>query len=126
MKPSNGPPWMQGTMVGMALRDCKKTLAEREEGDRMVVLVTDGYSFDLANGQDEVVARELQKENIIVFIIIGKPSFGLRQPARGRGRPRRLRPKRSIDRGRTGSRFGNRAGTWERGCARTRNRPPIA
>jgi Ca-activated chloride channel homolog len=69
MKPENGPPWMQGTMVGMALRECKKTLAERSEGDRMVVLVTDGYSFDLANGNDEVVARELLKENIAVFII---------------------------------------------------------
>jgi Ca-activated chloride channel family protein len=69
MDPKNGPPWMQGTMVGLALRDCKKTLAERAEGDRMVVLVTDGYSFDLANGNDEVVARELAKENITVFII---------------------------------------------------------
>lgn len=69
MNPRNGPPWMMGTMVGLALRDCKKTLAERSEGDRMVVLVTDGYSFDLANGNDEVVARELQKENITVFII---------------------------------------------------------
>jgi len=69
MKPENGPPWMQGTMVGKALRESKKTLAERTEGDRMVVLVTDGYSFDLANGNDEVVARELAKENITVFII---------------------------------------------------------
>jgi Ca-activated chloride channel homolog len=69
MNPRNGPPWMMGTMVGLALRDCKKTLAERAEGDRMVVLVTDGYSFDLANGNDEVVARELLKENITVFII---------------------------------------------------------
>jgi len=69
MNPQNGPPWMMGTMVGLALRDCKKTLAERSEGDRMVVLVTDGYSYDLANGNDEVVARELLKENITVFII---------------------------------------------------------
>jgi Ca-activated chloride channel family protein len=69
MRPENGPPWMRGTMVGLALRECKKTLAAREEGDRMVVLVTDGYSFDLANGNDEVVARELKKENITVFVI---------------------------------------------------------
>ena len=69
MDPKNGPPWMRGTMVGMALRECKKTLMEREEGDRMVVLVTDGYSFDLANGNDATIAAELKKENINVFII---------------------------------------------------------
>lgn len=69
MNPENGPPWMMGTMVGMALRECKKTLMERAEGDRMVVLVTDGYSFDLANGNDAVIAAELKKEGISVFII---------------------------------------------------------
>jgi len=69
MNPENGPPWMMGTMVGMALRECKKTLMERAEGDRMVVLVTDGYSFDLANGNDATIAAELKKEGISVFII---------------------------------------------------------
>lgn len=69
MDPKSGPPWMMGTMVGKALRACKKTLVEREEGDRMVVLVTDGYSFDLSNGNDAAVANELKKEGISVFII---------------------------------------------------------
>ncbi len=69
MDPKSGPPWMMGTMVGKALRECKKTLIEREEGDRMVVLVTDGYSFDLGNGNDATIANELKKENITVFII---------------------------------------------------------
>ena len=69
MDPKSGPPWMQGTMVGLALRECKKTLIEREEGDRMIVLVTDGYSFDLANGNDETIAQELKKEKITVFVI---------------------------------------------------------
>ena len=69
MNPENGPPWMMGTMVGLALRECKKTLMERAEGDRMVVLVTDGYSFDLANGNDATIAAEMKKEGISVFII---------------------------------------------------------
>ena len=37
MNPADGPPWMMGTMVGMALRECKKTLRERSDGDRMIV-----------------------------------------------------------------------------------------
>ena len=56
-------------MVGMALRSCKQTLMERAEGDRMVVLVTDGFSADLAGGNDATIANELKKEGITVFII---------------------------------------------------------
>ncbi|WP_435015409.1 vWA domain-containing protein [Tundrisphaera sp. TA3] len=69
MKPENGVPWMQGTLVGKALRECRKTLAEREEGDRMIVLVTDGVSADLNNGNDAAIAEELKKDGITVFII---------------------------------------------------------
>ena len=69
MKPENGVPWMQGTLVGKALRESKKTLADREEGDRMIVLVTDGFSADLNNGNDATIAEELKKEGITVFII---------------------------------------------------------
>ncbi len=69
MKPENAPHWMGGTMIAKALLACKKTLAGREEGDRMIILVTDGFSFDLANGNDEAVARELKAENIAVYAI---------------------------------------------------------
>ena len=69
MKPEMVPPWMGGTMIGKALREAKKTLAERQEGDRMIILVSDGESFDLSDGQDEAVARELKAENIAVYHI---------------------------------------------------------
>ncbi len=69
MRPENAPPWFGGTAIAKAVMACQSVLTSRQEGDRMVVMVTDGYSYDLANGQDEVVARELQKENITVFII---------------------------------------------------------
>ena len=46
-------------MIGLALRHCSDTLSEREEGDRMIILVSDGQSFDLSGGQDEVIAEEL-------------------------------------------------------------------
>src|SRR5262249_37083343 len=47
MRPENVPPWFNGTEIGRALRACKQVLAPRQEGDRMIILVTDGESDDL-------------------------------------------------------------------------------
>jgi Ca-activated chloride channel homolog len=58
-----------GTMIGVALRHCLKQLVERKEGDRMILLVSDGESFDLSGGQDEVIARELRDNGITVFAV---------------------------------------------------------
>lgn len=58
-----------GTKVGNALKECAKLLEERNAGDRMLILLTDGESPDLLNGQAELIARELKKKNIVVYII---------------------------------------------------------
>jgi Ca-activated chloride channel family protein len=72
MRPENVPPWFGGTEIGRALRACKQVLVERQEGDRMIVLLTDGESFDLYGGNAENIAKELSDANITVFgIIIG-------------------------------------------------------
>lgn len=65
-----------GTMIGLALRQCAKHLVERQEGDRMILLVSDGVSFDLQNGEDEVLARELRGDGIVVYgVHIGEGSM---------------------------------------------------
>jgi Ca-activated chloride channel family protein len=69
MKPENVPPWMGGTLIGQALLSCKDVLADREEGDRMIILVTDGASADLSGGNDEAVAEALRKLDIAVYEI---------------------------------------------------------
>jgi Ca-activated chloride channel family protein len=69
MKPENVPNWMGGTMIGKALLACKEILTSREEGDRMIILVSDGDSADLSNGNDESVAQTLKRSNITVFSI---------------------------------------------------------
>jgi Ca-activated chloride channel family protein len=69
MKPENAPPWMGGTMIGQALLACKDVLAGREEGDRMIILVSDGASADLSGGNDEAVAEVLRKHDIAVYEI---------------------------------------------------------
>jgi Ca-activated chloride channel family protein len=70
MRPENAPDWLGGTEIGRALRSCAKVLREREEGDRMILLITDGDSFDLNNGNDKEIARELKDENITVYAVI--------------------------------------------------------
>jgi Ca-activated chloride channel family protein len=69
MKPGKLPPWFGGTEIGRALLACRKVLVEREEGDRMIVLVTDGYSADLWGGRDEEIARELHGDAITVYTV---------------------------------------------------------
>ncbi|MCC7011823.1 MAG: VWA domain-containing protein [Planctomycetes bacterium] len=69
MHPSNLPSWFGGTEIGKALSACRKVLVEREDGDRMIVLVTDGYSSDLGDGNDERIAQELRRENIVVYTV---------------------------------------------------------
>ncbi|MAT15383.1 MAG: aerotolerance regulator BatA [Planctomyces sp.] len=63
------PHWLGGTAIGKALRACHETLMSREEGDRMIVLVSDGYSFDLGNGQELEIADQLKKDGIVVYAI---------------------------------------------------------
>jgi Ca-activated chloride channel family protein len=69
MRPENVPEWFNGTEIGRALRACKSVLAERSEGDRMIVLLTDGESFDLF-GNAETIAKEMKDNDITVFAII--------------------------------------------------------
>lgn len=69
MKPGRLPAWFGGTEIGKALLACRKVLLEREEGDRMIILVTDGYSADLGGGREEEIARELAADGIAVYTV---------------------------------------------------------
>lgn len=69
MVPGRLPYWFNGTSIGAALLACRKELIQREEGDRMIILVSDGQSSDLGNGRDEEIARELKNDGITVFSI---------------------------------------------------------
>jgi len=69
MRPDIVPPAFGGTAIGKALRACKKELLKREEGDRMILLITDGQSFDLF-GDDAALSKELKDANITVFCVV--------------------------------------------------------
>ena len=56
-----------GTMIGMALREAEKNLLYSATGDRMIVLFTDGESFDLSDGKDVEIANSLKANGIKVY-----------------------------------------------------------
>lgn len=61
--------WWDGTKVGNALIACGDLLEKRHEGDRMIILLTDGESPDLHDGKAAVIARTLKDRKIVVYII---------------------------------------------------------
>ena len=71
MNPRNPghPPWLGGTRIGRALQACRKVLSSREEGDRMIVLISDGWSSDLSGGRATELAQDLRRDNIVVYAI---------------------------------------------------------
>lgn len=69
MDPQSVPPWFRGTEIGKALLECRQQLMLEEEGDRMIILVSDGSSSDLAGGNAEEIARRMNKANITVYAI---------------------------------------------------------
>lgn len=68
LRPERMPPHMGGTRIAHALEEVQKVLSTREEGDRMIVLISDGQSFDLT-GAAQKLGEDLAKEHITVFYI---------------------------------------------------------
>lgn len=69
MRPEKVPPWFGGTKIGKALLACREVLVQREEGDRMIVLVSDGSSADLYGDAADQIARKLTESNVVVYAV---------------------------------------------------------
>lgn len=69
MRPEQVPYWFGGTEIGKALLACREVLSSREEGDRMIILVSDGYSFDLGNGNEVNLGQQLKAANIVLYAV---------------------------------------------------------
>ncbi len=68
--PTHQPRHMGGTMIGAALRFCRANMeVEAAQGDRMIILVSDGESSDLDDGEADVVAEELSDSGVTLYHI---------------------------------------------------------
>jgi Ca-activated chloride channel homolog len=78
IQPARALPWFGGTMIGNALGGCRDRLTRTKEGDRAIILITDGGSGDFEGGRDRQIGEELADADIRVFtILIGdNTSFG--------------------------------------------------
>lgn len=69
LDPEQNPPHMMSTRVGHALKFTMGTLSAQPEGDRLIILLTDGFSSDLGGGEGTMIGQELNENNIVVHAI---------------------------------------------------------
>lgn len=69
MNPRSAPPGFGGTEIGKAVMACREVLLERGEGDRLLILVSDGYSADLGGDRPQEIARKLKDDGIVLYAI---------------------------------------------------------
>lgn len=69
MGPGKAPHWFGGTAIGKALLACGDMLSQRKEGDRMIILISDGDSADLDGDRPAEVARYLKERGIVVYTV---------------------------------------------------------
>lgn len=69
LNPAKMPPNMGGTRIGNALKYARGVLAQQPEGDRLIILITDGYSSDLDGNAALEVAQELASDRIVVHAV---------------------------------------------------------
>lgn len=68
LHPSKLPNWFSGgTSIGKALRQAQKFLVRADEGDRLIILISDGYSSDLRNNNDVKIAQGLKEDGITLY-----------------------------------------------------------
>ena len=79
VKPGRLPYWFGGTMIAKALGGCLDRLEQTTEGDRAIILVTDGGSADFNDGHDREIGQRLAAAHIRVYTIIvgGDPAPGV-------------------------------------------------
>lgn len=75
LDPKRMPPHMHATRIGAALEHCQRVLEERESGDRLIVLISDGESQDLGGGNARRVGQALAEARVTLYAVhIGETS----------------------------------------------------
>jgi Ca-activated chloride channel family protein len=69
LKPSTLPHHLMSTRIGHALRFTADSLAAQAEGDRLMVLISDGESSDLDGGRAREIGLELAAAGIVLHMV---------------------------------------------------------
>ena len=69
VRPGRMPPQFGGTSIAFGLRQCLALLEQRAEGERLIVLVSDGMSGDIQGALAGEVGQELREASVIVYPI---------------------------------------------------------
>lgn len=69
LDPEALPHHLMATRIGHAARFTAQTLAQQEEGDRLMILLSDGYSSDLDGGNARQIGMELAADKIVLYMI---------------------------------------------------------
>jgi Ca-activated chloride channel homolog len=69
LRPEKLPSQFGGTEIGKAIQFCNRKLAKRGEGDRLLILLSDGISSDLANPKADMIGKELKANQIVLYAI---------------------------------------------------------
>jgi len=69
LRPELLPPQLGGTEIGKAVQFCNKKLAERGEGGRMLILISDGESSDLDGARAKQIGVELAEQQVVLYAI---------------------------------------------------------
>ena len=69
LDPSTLPSALNSTRVAHALEACRDTLTQQPDGDRLIVLLTDGFSEDLEGGAAARVGQDLAANHIVLHTI---------------------------------------------------------
>jgi Ca-activated chloride channel family protein len=89
LRPESLPGQFGGTQAGKAVRFSRETLSLRGEGDRAIILISDGDSSDLMGDQARQIAAELVGDRIVLYAVFvgdGAPPqqlYDLARPAGG-------------------------------------------
>jgi Ca-activated chloride channel family protein len=69
LRPELLPHHFGGTEIGKALKFCGEQLPERGEGDRMIILLSDGQSADLGPARSRQIGAQLADDQIMLYAI---------------------------------------------------------
>ena len=69
LRPENMPDQFGGTQIAKALEACLLTVGQRPDGDRMVILVSDGLSGDFSEGRAEGLARDFAAAGVVLYMV---------------------------------------------------------